>query len=243
MKVVHKKTIYQLTFLPRLFPVNCYIIEENDSLTLIDSALSYSSKGILSMSKKIGKPITRILLTHIHEDHIGALDELKEELKDVLVYTSRRDSRLMSGDRTLDEGEPNTPIRGGIPKELKTRADILLEDGDRIGSLIALSTSGHTPGSMSYYDTRSKVIIVGDALQTRGGIAVGGQVRRLFPFPAMATWNKELALESAIKIKQYNPSLLATGHGKMIEQPETAIGYAISEAEKNLKNTIRKGVR
>lgn len=36
MKVVHKKTVYQLAFLPRLFPVNCYIIEENDSLTLID---------------------------------------------------------------------------------------------------------------------------------------------------------------------------------------------------------------
>lgn len=244
MKVVHKKTIYQLTFLPRLFPVNCYIIEESDSLTLIDAALPYSSKWILMMAKKIGKPITRILLTHIHEDHIGALDDLKEELRDsVTVYVSRRDSRLMSGDCTLDGDELNIPIRGGVPKKLKTRADILLEDGDRIGSLIALSTPGHTPGSMSYYDIRSKVLIVGDAFQTRGGIAVGGQVRPLFPFPAMATWNKELALNSAIKMKQYKPSVLATGHGKMIEQPEAAIGYAISAAEKNLKNTIRKGVR
>lgn len=243
MKVVHKKTIYQLTFLPKLFPVNCYIIEESDSLTLIDAALPYSSKGIIMMAKKIGKPITRILLTHIHEDHIGALDGLKEELKDATVYVSRRDSRLMSGDCTLDGDEPNVPIRGGIPKKLNTRADILLEDGYRIGSLIALSTPGHTPGSMSYYDTRSKALIVGDAFQTRGGIAVGGQVRPLFPFPAMATWNKELALKSAMKMKQYKPSLLATGHGKMIEQPETAIGYAISVAEKNLKNTIRKGVR
>ena len=52
-----------------------------------------------------------------------------------------------------------------------------------------------------------------------------------------------MALKSAMKMKQYKPSLLATGHGKMIEQPETAIGYAISVAEKNLKNTIRKGVR
>lgn len=243
MKVVHKKTVYQLAFLPRLFPVNCYIIEESDSLTLIDAALPYSSKGILMVAKKIGKPITRILLTHIHEDHIGALDDLKKELKDANVYVSRRDSRLMSGDCTLDEDEPNTPIRGGIPKKLKTRADILIEDGDRIGSLLAVSTSGHTPGSMSYYDTRSKVLIVGDAFQTRGGIAVGGQTRPLFPFPAMATWNKELALDSAIKIKQYKPSLLATGHGKMIEEPETIIEYAISVAKKNLNNAISKGGR
>ncbi len=94
------------------------------------------------MAKKIGKPITRILLTHVHEDHIGALDNLKEELKDVTVLCFKKRSRLMSGDCSLDEDEPDTPIRGGIPKKLKTRADILLEDGDRIGSLIAVANRG-----------------------------------------------------------------------------------------------------
>lgn len=142
----------------------------------------------------------------------------------------------MSGDITLDPNEPDTPIRGGVPKNLKTRADILLQNGDQIGSLIAIAAPGHTPGSMAYFDTRSRTLIAGDAFQTRGGMAVTGQLRPLFPFPAMATWNKETALQSAHKLLEYNPSLLAVGHGKMLKQPEKAITHAITKAKLNIEH-------
>lgn len=234
MRVIHKETVYQLTFLPRVFPVNCYLIEEEDGLTLIDAALPYSGKGILQAAKKIGKPITRILLTHAHEDHVGALDVLKQELPDIPVYISSRDARLMDGDLTLDSEEPDTPIRGGVPKKLKTRADVLLQDGDQIGSLLAVATPGHTPGSMSFLDTRNHALIVGDAFQTKGGIAVSGQIRLSFPFPAFGTWDKKKSLESAYKLKGLRPSLLAVGHGLMLTEPEDAMGLAIARAEQNL---------
>jgi glyoxylase-like metal-dependent hydrolase (beta-lactamase superfamily II) len=238
--MIKEKTIYQLTFLPRLFPANCYLVEEEDSLTLIDAALPYSWKGILKASKKIGKPITRILLTHVHEDHVGSLDSLKKVLPNALVYVSKRDARLMEGDITLDIGEPEMPIRGSVPKNLKTRADVFLEDGEHIGSLLALSTSGHTPGSMSFLDTRNNALIAGDTFQTRGGIAVVGQLRPLFPFPSWATWNPVFVLESAKKLREYNPTLLATGHGKMLKNPIAAIERTIKEAELNLTKSIQE---
>jgi len=146
MKMVQEQTIYQLAFMPRLFPVNCYFVEEEDSLTLIDAAMPYSANTILKAARKIGKPITRIMLTHAHNDHIGALDTLKQKLPDAIVYISERDARLIDGDLTLDPDEPQTPIRGGVPKGIKTRADVLLQDGDRIGSLLAIAAPGHTPG-------------------------------------------------------------------------------------------------
>ncbi|MCM3067272.1 MULTISPECIES: MBL fold metallo-hydrolase [Priestia] len=236
MRIIREGHLYQLTFLPRFFPVNCYLVEEDDSLTLIDAALPYSAKKILKAAKKINKPITRILLTHAHDDHVGALDKIKQLLPDVPVHISSRDARLMSGDITLDPNEPDTPIRGGVPKNLKTRADILLQNGDQIGSLIAIAAPGHTPGSMAYFDTRSRTLIAGDAFQTRGGMAVTGQLRPLFPFPAMATWNKETALQSAHKLLEYNPSLLAVGHGKMLKQPEKAITHAITKAKLNIEH-------
>ncbi|KSU88353.1 MBL fold metallo-hydrolase [Priestia flexa] len=236
MRIIREGHLYQLTFLPRFFPVNCYLVEEDDSLTLIDAALPYSAKKILKAAKKINKPITRILLTHAHDDHVGALDKIKQLLPDVPVHISSRDARLMSGDITLDPNEPDTPIRGGVPKNLKTRADILLQNGDQIGSLIAIASPGHTPGSMAYFDTRSRTLIAGDAFQTRGGMAVTGQLRPLFPFPAMATWNKETALQSAHKLLEYNPSLLAVGHGKMLKQPEKAITHAITKAKLNIEH-------
>lgn len=236
MRIIREGHLYQLTFLPRFFPVNCYLVEEDDSLTLIDAALPYSAKKILKAAKKINKPITRILLTHAHDDHVGALDKIKQLLPGVPVHISSRDARLMSGDITLDPNEPDTPIRGGVPKNLKTRADILLQNGDQIGSLIAIAAPGHTPGSMAYFDTRSRTLIAGDAFQTRGGMAVTGQLRPLFPFPAMATWNKETALQSAHKLLEYNPSLLAVGHGKMLKQPEKAITHAITKAKLNIEH-------
>ncbi|MCX7708399.1 MAG: MBL fold metallo-hydrolase [Clostridia bacterium] len=238
MRVIKKKTIYQLTFLPRFFPVNCYLVEEEDGLTLVDAGLPYSWRGILKQAEEIKKPINHILLTHVHGDHVGSLDRLKEVLPAVPVYVSRRDARLMGGDLTLDKGEPNLPIRGDVPKNLITRADILLEEGDRVGSLITISTPGHTPGSVSYLDTRNNSLIVGDAFQTRGGIAVGGQMRPLFPFPAMATWNPALALESAKKLKTYRPALLACGHGKMLADPETEMSRVIEDAEQDLKKIM-----
>ncbi|WCK56614.1 MBL fold metallo-hydrolase [Aneurinibacillus sp. Ricciae_BoGa-3] len=235
MRVQKHGFIYQLTFLPNFFPVNCYLLEEDSELTLIDAALSYTYKGILKTAQAIGKPITRIVLTHAHEDHVGALDRLKHALPNAVVMLSKRDTRLMNGDRTLDSEELQRPVRGGVPKWLKTRPDQQLEEGDRIGSLTALYTPGHTPGSMSFLDTRDHSLIAGDALQTRGGIAVAGVVKPFFPFPAWGTWSLQTAVESTRKLIEVNPSLLAVGHGHMLNNPAEAMQHAIKDAEKFLE--------
>ncbi|MGX9136368.1 MBL fold metallo-hydrolase [Rummeliibacillus sp. JY-2-4R] len=230
MKITKIGSIYQLCFMPRLFPVNCYLIEENDRLTLIDTALSFSAKGIIKAAAQIGKPIANIVLTHAHGDHVGSLDTLKALLPNVTVSISKRDARLLNGDKTLLDGEPTSPIRGGVPKKIQTKPDILLKDGNLIGSLEVVTASGHTPGSIALFDTRSGNLIAGDAFQVRGGIAVSGVIKPTFPFPAFGTWNKELAIESAEKLLSLNPSLLAVGHGDMIEKPVQVIKRAIIEA-------------
>ena len=62
---------------------------------------------------------------------------------------------------SLDAHEPNTPIKGGDPKGLKTLPDVLLKDGDQVGSLLAVSSPGHTPGSMAFLDVRTKALTDG----------------------------------------------------------------------------------
>lgn len=229
MRTTTFETITQITFMPRIFPVNCYLVEEEHELTLIDAAMSYSAQGIMDAAKKIGKPITRMILTHAHSDHIGALDALKAMLPEAKVYISKRDSRLLKMDRSLDADEEQLPIRGGL-EAVMTEPDVLLQDGDQIGSLLAVATPGHTPGSFSYLDMRNQALIAGDALQVRGGVAVTGEWRPLFPFPAMATWSKQQALHSAEKILALKPSLLGVGHGKMIQKPDRVIEHAVQRA-------------
>jgi hypothetical protein len=66
-------------------------------------------------------------------------------------------------------------------------------------------------------------------------MAVSGDMRWSFPFPSMATWNKEIAIESAERLLNHKPSLLAVGHGNLIFNPETKMKLAIEHAKKSLK--------
>ncbi|MEC2303399.1 MBL fold metallo-hydrolase, partial [Bacillus cereus] len=50
------------------------------------------------------------------------------------------------------------------------------------------------------------------------------------------TWSKEISVQSAEKLSEYEPSLLAAGHGKMIKNPGTAIELAIKEAKRNIES-------
>lgn len=235
MRLTREHNVIQISFLPRLFPVNVYLVEEDDGVTVIDAGMPFSLKGILAAAESLGKPITRIMLTHAHGDHVGALDGLKEALPSAEVSISSRDARLLAGDAALLPGEPQTPVRGSVPKGIRTRPDRLLEDGDRIGSLIAIASPGHTPGHMAFMDMRSRVLIAGDAYQLHGGLAVSGRVRPLFPFPALATWNRELALASAKHLAELEPSVLAVGHGRMLRQPAAAMRAAAADAEQRLR--------
>jgi len=236
MKITKKESVFQLAFLPRLFPVNVYFVEEEDGLTLIDAGLPFSANGILKAAARIGKPIVRIALTHAHGDHIGALDSLRAALPEAKVHVSARDARLLRGDRSTDPGEPAEPVRGDVPApgKIKTSPDVLLADGDRVGSLLVVASPGHTPGSVSFFDPRSGALIAGDTFQTRGGVAVSGKKQPLFPFPAMATWSARTALASARRLRDLQPTLLAVGHGRMLTVPAAAMDRAIAEAERSL---------
>lgn len=174
---------------------------------------------------------------------LGALDAINQAYPEIPVHISTREARLLDGDRTLDPDEPDTPISGIIPMNIKTRANVLLQEGDRIGSLLSLATSGHTPGSMSFLDIRNHFLFAGDAFQTAGGMAVAGQLRSSFPFPALGTWNRQVSLDSARKLLRYQPSLLAVGHGEMLEHPYTEMELAITEAEYNIKNESKESVK
>ncbi|MCP8967633.1 MBL fold metallo-hydrolase [Ectobacillus ponti] len=228
MRVIHSEHLYQLTLFPRLFPVNCYFVEEQEGLTLIDAALGLAAKDILQAAARIGKPIIRILLTHAHDDHVGALDAVKAAFPQAPLLMSARDAQIMNGDKSLLPHEDQTPIKGGVSEKVKTRPDGTLQEGDMAGSLRVMETPGHTPGSLSFLDIRTNTLIVGDALQTRGGLAVAGQVRPLFPFPAWGTWSKTTALQSAQKIAELQPAVLAVGHGELLRAPALEIKQAIA---------------
>lgn len=223
----------QLTQFPVIFPINAYLVREDDGFTLIDTQFSNTPK-ILTAAQNLGAPIKRILLTHAHSDHVGSLDALHAALPDAEVMISARDARFLTGDNSLDANEPQTKLRGGYVT-VATRPTRLLSPGDRVGSLEVVASPGHTPGHVAFFDTRDRSLIAGDAFQSQGGLAVAGELRILFPVSPFATWNRPLSLRSARALRALNPSRLAVGHGPVLENPLAAMDAAIREAESHIE--------
>src|SRR5213078_947972 len=237
MKVT--STTNNLIQLTHLVAFNCYLLREDDGFTLIDTNMGGQAQTIMQAAGKLGLPIERIVLTHAHIDHVGSLDALHDALPNAQVAISERDARFLSGDKSLDPTEPQVPLRGGYPV-CTTKPELLLHEGDRIGSLEVIATPGHTPGHLAFFDTRDHTLIAGDAFQTLGGVAVAGTFKLLFPLPALATWHKGLALESARKLLALQPSLLAVGHGRVLSDPQAAMEHAIRVMERSLAQEERK---
>ena len=239
MKVIaHGSNLYQLSYLGF---VNCYLVRETDGFTLVDAAVKGCGKAIVRAAQAFDQPIVRLLLTHAHVDHVGALDELHALLPDAEVLISTRDARFLTGDMRLDPTESVDKLRGGFPT-VTTRPTRTLADGDRVGSLQVIASPGHTPGHASFLDLRDRALIAGDAFQTKGGVAVSGTWVPLFPLPAMATWHKPACLESARRLRTFEPARMAVGHGRVLEQPLAAMDRAIAALARELERNEQRRV-
>jgi len=122
------------------FGTNAYILicQETKESVIVDAPAE--ADKIVSRLK--GTAPRYILLTHSHMDHIGALDQLRSELK-IPLAAHAADSGILSP-----------------PPE------ILLEDGDAIDfekiQIAVLHTPGHTPGSLCF--KTGNYLLSGDTL-------------------------------------------------------------------------------
>jgi len=217
------------TRVTRMGMVNAYLVPDDDGLTLIDTGMGGGAKAILAAAQRLGAPIVRIALTHAHGDHVGSLDALAAALPDAEVLISARDARLLAKDMTLDPDEPQGKLRGSYPGA-ETKPTRTIAHGDRVGSLEAIATPGHTPGHVAFLDPRDGTIYCGDVFSSLGGVATTAKANWRFPLPAMATWDRATELDSARELWQRRPARIAPGHGKVVEEPGTALRNAITNA-------------
>lgn len=231
MKITkHGENLWQLT---RLGAFSCYLVRDDARLLLVDTGLSGSAPAIAEAAAAIGLPITHILLTHAHGDHVGSLDALAALLPDADLVVHARTAPFLRGEMALLPEEPQAKLRGSFVR-VATAPARLLQPGDMVGPLQVVAAPGHTPDHIAFWDDRDGTLLGGDAFQVQGGVAVSGQLRWLFPFPAMATWHPPTALDAAIALRALAPRRLAVGHGAVLEHPLPAMSAAIKHAERRI---------
>lgn len=138
MKIIHKTAGMLATNIYFLFD------ETSEDAILIDAG--GSAKPILEECERLGKRLTKVLLTHGHFDHITALAKLKEKTG-CSIYIHADDMAA------LEDGKLNLSTASFMPCQ-PVKGDIALKDGDIIQgaglTIRVIHTPGHTPGGVCY---------------------------------------------------------------------------------------------
>ena len=132
--------------------VNCYIIvTDNSKLYVIDPG--GDADRVIAQLKKENLPLTTILLTHGHIDHISAVKEISEAFNNAPVYLHEDGMKLyLSPDNCMMPFFPpvNNPVKPVHSIEV---------DGFEI-----IHTPGHSRGSVCFHFPKDNVLFSGDTL-------------------------------------------------------------------------------
>jgi len=217
--------IVQLT---RLGFVNAYLVREDDGFTLIDTTLGgRGADALIGAARAAGGEIRRIALTHGHGDHAGTLDDLRARLgAGVEVLMGEADARILAGEKVQEDKLP------GYWRDVETVPDVRLTGGERIGSLEVVPSPGHTPGHVSFLDTRDGSLFAGDVFTAYGRVEVSNHFYLRFPLAYGATADRGQDHASARAMRALDPSRLLVGHGPVTPKPAAAMDAAIARSER-----------
>jgi glyoxylase-like metal-dependent hydrolase (beta-lactamase superfamily II) len=164
---------------------NVWIVGNDEECVVIDSP--HDAAAIISQVR--GRKVLAILLTHAHNDHIGAAREVAEAV-DAPIYLNPED--LVLWEQVYPDAGPDRELADG---------DVFRVAG---ATLLAIHTPGHSPGSTCFYLESEGTVFTGDTL-FNGGPGATGRSYSDYPTILASIRDRLLTLPSETVVR--------TGHG------------------------------
>jgi glyoxylase-like metal-dependent hydrolase (beta-lactamase superfamily II) len=208
--------------------VQAYAVRERDGFNLIDTSTAGEEGAILELLATLeretpdGVRVYDILLTHGHDDHVGSAAALADRTGG-RVIASREEAAAIRGDRTapppvLSDWEIPlfNEVTATVPRARSLVPDRLVVDLEQLGwqrDATVVATPGHTPGHISVWFDRDRVLVAGDALASYDGR------------PIVGVFNSDprAATSSARHLATLDAEVVCFGHGEPLRQDAAAL--------------------
>lgn len=204
---------------------NTYLVGTR-SLAVIDPGPDVEAHREAILAAAAGRPITHIISTHAHRDHVDGIAALKEATA-ARTYAFRRSS--------IPEGGGGDTDAEYVGHEFQ--ADVHVGHGDAIEGddwrLEALHTPGHAPDHLCFALDNSGLVFSGDHVMAWNTSVVAP------PEGRMSDYLRSLELLLDIKAARLLP-----GHGGAIEEPRRTVkAYLLHRKwrEQAILDAVRKG--
>jgi len=200
---------------------NSVLLQDESNAVLIDTGYWTHADQTLKLVQQtlLGKPLKRILNTHLHSDHCGGNATLQLAFPGVetlvppghAAYVFDWDPAALS----------YTPTGQHCPM---FKGNGLIEPGDefRVANMLwrAYAAPGHDPNSLIFFSPTHKILISADALWENGFGVVFPEIEGIDAF--------DIVGQTLDLIEQLNPDIVLPGHGDVFSDVPAAIQRARS---------------
>ena len=200
--------------LPPSTHTNAYLIGESEAYLLDPGATDPGEQEVLfaivDQYVSSGGRLNGILVSHEHEDHIGAVQSCVRRYGVPVFahpFTARALNDQMVADATLEDGQ-RLPL-GNCP------------DGTGEWHLEVLHTPGHAAGHLAFYEPRYQLLFAGDMVSTQTSVIVAPPEGHLNTY-----------LESLRRLKSIPARLLLPSHGTPSSRSHAIIDEALAHRAK-----------
>jgi endoribonuclease LACTB2 len=203
----------------------CYIVHNSKEMLVFDPGSPYEDEQ-QALAECIddmigeGRRVREIILTHLHPDHVGGVNALKEHLGGNVPVAAHAQTAAALSDVHVDR--------------LIEDNDVITLEGEPVIQLRALHTPGHAKGHLCFHDERRGVLMTGDNIVGIGSVLID---------PPQGNMREYLnSLERMLALPML--TVLLGGHGPAVATPYQKIIEYIThrvERELNILAAVREG--
>jgi glyoxylase-like metal-dependent hydrolase (beta-lactamase superfamily II) len=189
-----------------------------ESITIVDTGVPGSGDAILAAVHELGRSadeVADIVITHADGDHVGSLAALVE-------HTG---ATVWAGAHEADVIEGKAAGRGGDVKQSGS-VDRRFAPGETLplqGGIETVDTHGHTAGHVSLFLRSESILIAGDALNNREGLAGSAPEHTANAVDARAAVSVLAALHPESIVFGHGPSITG-GAARELEELDSRLG-------------------